>query len=99
MKKRLVILIVFIFLMTLLMISIDADEGMWPISEIGKLDLRSKGLEISTNEIFNPDGLSLIHAVVQVGATGYYFTKDVLIITNHNVEYGDLQAASTEEKD
>jgi len=99
MKKRLVILIAFIFLMTLLMISIDADEGMWPISEIGKLDLRSKGLEISTNEIFNPDGLSLIHAVVQVGATGSFVSKDGLIITNHHVAYGAVQAASTEEKD
>lgn len=84
---------------TLLIPAILAEEGMWPISEIQKLDLRSKGLEINPQEIFNPQGLSLIDAVVQVGATGSFVSPDGLIITNHHVAYGAVQAASTKEKD
>lgn len=85
--------------LTLLIPAILAEEGMWPISEIQKLDLRSKGLEINPQEIFNPQGLSLIDAVVQVGATGSFVSPDGLIITNHHVAYGAVQAASTKEKD
>ena len=33
-----------------------ADEGMWPVSEIPKLDLRAKGLEIAPEENFRPTG-------------------------------------------
>ena len=92
-------LMVNFIIVALLALSISADEGMWPISEIHKLDLQSKGLEISPKEIFNPDGLSLIQAVVQVGATGSFVSPEGLIITNHHVAYGSVQAASTKEKD
>ena len=99
MKKRFFTLIVFIFSIALLIATVVADEGMWPISEIHKLALRSKGLEISPEKIFNPKGLSLIDAVVQVGATGSFVSQNGLIITNHHVAYGAVQAASTKEKD
>jgi hypothetical protein len=79
--------------------SIYPDEGMWPISEISKLDLQSKGLEIAPDEVFSMDKLSLVQAVVQVGATGSFVSNDGLIITNHHVAYGAVQAASTKEKD
>ena len=94
MKKRFWALFVFIFSLTLLIPLNFADEGMWPISDIHKLDLRSKGLEISADEIFNPQGLSLIDAVVQVGATGSFVSPDGLIITNHHVAYVAVQAVS-----
>ncbi len=76
-----------------------ADEGMWPISEIHKLNLNAKGLEISPDEIFSPDDLSLIFAVVQVGATGSFVSPEGLIITNHHVAYRPVQAASTTDND
>jgi hypothetical protein len=47
----------------------SAEEGMYPISMLSRLDLRSKGLAISPEEIFAPDRPSLIFAVVSVGAT------------------------------
>ncbi len=75
------------------------DEGMWPISEIHKLDLRSKGLEIDPREIYNSEGLSLIDAIVNVGATGSFVSPEGLILTNHHVAYSSVQAASTEEND
>ena len=36
-----------------------ADEGMYPISEITKLNLRAKGLEINpADDIIQPDGVN-----------------------------------------
>jgi len=99
MKKRLIVNIVSIMSFILLSQIIRADEGMWPISEIDKLDLRSKGLEITPKEIFNPGGLSLIQAIVYMGATGSFVSPDGLIITNHHVAYGAVQAVSTKEND
>lgn len=99
MKKRFFIFFILMTSLTLLIPILRADEGMWPISEIQKLDLQSNGLEISPQEIFDPQGLSLIDAVVQVGATGSFVSPDGLIITNHHVAYGAVQAASTKEKD
>ncbi len=74
------------------------DEGMYPISEILKLDLRSKGLEIDPAEIYSTDK-SLIFAVVSVGATGSFVSPDGLFVTNHHVAFGAVQAASTKEND
>ncbi len=99
MKKHLFIGLALIFISALISQSFYAEEGMWPISEIHKLNLRAKGLEIDPKEIFDPDGLSLIYAVVNVGATGSFVSPDGLIITNHHVAYGSVQAASSKEKD
>jgi hypothetical protein len=74
------------------------DEGMYPISEIIKLDLRSKGLEIDPAEIYSTDK-SLIFAIVSVGATGSFVSPDGLFVTNHHVAFGAVQAASTKEND
>src|SRR4030067_367325 len=78
--------------------SVSADEGMYPISEIMKLNLRSKGLEIDPAEIFATDK-SLIFAIVSVGATGSFVSGEGLFVTNHHVAFGAVQAASTTEDD
>ncbi len=77
----------------------SAEEGMYPISELDKLDLRSKGLAISPEEIFAPDRPSLIFAIVSVGATGSFVSPDGLFVTNHHVAFGAVQRASTPERD
>ena len=76
-----------------------AEEGMYPISELLKLDLRAKGLAISPEEIFSPDKPSLIFAIVSVGATGSFVSSDGLFVTNHHVAFGAIQAASTPARD
>lgn len=72
---------------------------MWPVSEIRKLDLRAKGLEIAPEEIFSPDRIGLVYGIVQLGATGSFVSPDGLILTNHHVAFGAAQAASTSAND
>lgn len=77
-----------------------ADEGMFPISEINKLELQEKGLEIPPLDIYNPDGISLIDGIVKVGGcTGSFVSFQGLILTNHHCAYGVTQAASTADHD
>lgn len=80
--------------------SINFDEGMFPLSEISKLDLAKEGLKISQQEIYNPDSISLIDALVNVGGcTGSFVSEKGLIITNHHCAYSAVQLASTPEND
>jgi hypothetical protein len=76
-----------------------AEEGMWPASELGRLGLNAKGLEIAVEDIYKPGGIGLVHAVVQVGATGSFVSPEGLILTNHHVAFGAAQAASTTARD
>jgi len=76
------------------------EEGMFPLSEINKLDLKKAGLKIDQNEIYNPSGTSLIDALVNVGGcTGSFISDQGLIITNHHCAFSAVQLASTPEHD
>jgi hypothetical protein len=77
-----------------------ADEGMYPLSEIAKLKLKEAGLQIPIEQIYNPNGTSLIDALVNVGGcTGSFVSAQGLIITNHHCAFGAVQQASTPEND
>jgi len=80
--------------------SLVADEGMYPLSMIQKLDLKKKGLKIDIKEIYNPKGVSLIDAICEVGGgTGEFVSADGLILTNHHIAFTAVTAASTAERD
>jgi hypothetical protein len=76
------------------------DEGMFPLSEIRNLDLKKAGLQMDQSEIYNPEGISLIDALVNIGGcTGSFISDKGLIITNHHCAFGAVQLASTPEHD
>lgn len=78
---------------------ISADEGMWPLSEIQRLGLDGKGLEIPVSALYNPDGVSLIDGIVSLGGcSGSFVSADGLILTNHHCSFRFIQEASTPER-
>lgn len=77
-----------------------ADEGMHPINQINRLDLSGKGLELTAEEIFSSDRVSLVDGIVRVnGCTGSFVSPNGLIFTNHHCAYGAIQQASTKDRD
>ena len=99
MKKWILVSVLLLLLIGQTLFGSPADEGMYPISELMRLDLRSKGLEIEPEEIYASDRPSLIYAIVSVGATGSFVSPEGLFVTNHHVAFGAVQAASTKEQD
>ena len=97
-KKIFFMLIAAVSMMVLAMIPFRPDEGMYPLSEIRKLDLKNAGLKIDIDEVYNPEGASLVDALVNVGGcTGSFVSPEGLIITNHHCAFGAVQRASTVE--
>lgn len=78
----------------------NLDEGMYPLSDLNRVDLKKAGLEIDRTDIFNPGQVGLVDALVRVGGcTGSFVSEEGLIITNHHCAFGAVQLASTPEND
>ena len=87
-------------LITLFAISLQADEGMFPISELARLNLQNKGMQLTPGELFNSEQVSLVDGICRVnGCTGSFVSSDGLIITNHHCAFDAIQKASTSAND
>ena len=96
MKKIPLISLAILSILFLSMIPSVPDEGMFPLSEISNIDLNSAGLKINVDEVYNPNGVSLIDALIKIGGcTGAFVSPEGLIITNHHCSFGAVQKVST----
>ncbi len=99
MKTVRIVLVLFLFINLSAKTWFDAEEGMYPLSEIKKLDLQKAGLEIGVDEIYNPNGVSLIDALVKInGCTGSFVSDAGLIITNHHCAFSAISKVSSPEQ-
>lgn len=81
-------------------IKVKADEGMWLLPLISKLNMnkmQEMGLKLSAEDIYSINKSSLKDAVVIFGrgCTGELISDQGLILTNHHCGYGNIQALSS----
>jgi hypothetical protein len=100
MKKLLLSLITAIMLVPA---SVKADEGMWFLMFIERLnhrDMQKMGLQLTAQEIYSINNHSLKDAIVQFngGCTAELISKDGLVLTNHHCGYDAIAELSTAEK-
>ena len=71
-----------------------ADDGMYPMSELPRLNLKEKGIELTAEQLFNPNQISLVDGICRVnGCTGSFVSPNGLIITNHHCAFDAIQKA------
>lgn len=83
---------------------IQADEGMWMLTDLKKQNevaMQELGLQMSIDEIYSMDNISLKDAVVHFGrgCTGEVISREGLVLTNHHCGYGSIQQLSSVEHD
>ncbi|NDP26320.1 MAG: S46 family peptidase [Flavobacterium sp.] len=89
--------------MMLMPISVKADEGMWFLMFIERLnhrDMVKEGLQLTSEEIYSVNHSSLKDAVVQFngGCTAEIVSKEGLVLTNHHCGYSAIAELSTAEQ-
>ncbi len=84
--------------------SLRADEGMWMLPLIQKLnrkDMSGMGFKLSAKDIYDINHSSLKDAVMHFGGgcTAELISGEGLVLTNHHCGYGTIQKLSTVDHD
>ena len=100
MKK---IILSFIAALLLVPTTVKADEGMWFLMFIERLnhrDMQKMGLQLTAQEIYSVNNHSLKDAIIQFngGCTAEMVSKDGLVLTNHHCGYDAIAELSSEEQ-
>jgi len=82
-------LVIIIAALTMFVGSARADEGMWLLPLLEKMNgkaLSEAGCELTPKQIYDINNTSLKDAIVQFGGgcTGEIISKDGLLVTNHH---------------
>ncbi len=95
-----------ICIITTMMLGISswADEGMWMLPLLQKMNasaLKDAGCELTPKQIYDINNTSLKDAIVQFGGgcTGEIISSEGLLVTNHHCGYGNIQKLSSVEHD
>lgn len=96
--------IILLSLLTTFTLAGHADEGMWMLTDLKKQNaavMYDMGLDISIDDVYSPDNISLKDAVVHFGGgcTGEVISAEGLVLTNHHCGYGYIQQHSSVEHD
>ena len=90
--------------MTIFAGSIFADEGMWLLPLLEKMNgkaMKEMGCELTPKQIYDINNTSLKDAIVQFGGgcTGEIVSSEGLLLTNHHCGYSNIQKLSSVEHD
>ena len=96
--------IVLLTLLSVMSVKVKADEGMWLLPLIDRLNvgtMTEMGLKLSAEDIYSINKACLKDAVVIFGGgcTGEIVSPEGLLLTNHHCGYGQIQSHSTVEHD
>ncbi|VXA99794.1 Dipeptidyl-peptidase 7 [Flavobacterium sp. 9R] len=94
--------IVLFLTLCLMAFPVKADEGMWFLMFIERLnhrDMEKMGLQLTAEEIYSINHHSLKDAIVQFngGCTAEIVSKQGLVLTNHHCGYDAIAELSTEQ--
>lgn len=97
MKKLILFVAMFV-----LVLPVKADEGMWFLMHIERLnyrDMQKMGLQLTPDEIYSVNNHSLKDAIVQFngGCTAEVISKEGLVLTNHHCGYDAIAELSSPE--